>query len=206
MPRLGADSSVGGWGVHAGLVGWLRSIEPLVPSRPSLLPGWTVGHVLTHLARNADSHVHLLDGRPQYPSAAARDADIEAGAGRPWDEIVDDVATSAAELDARWAATTDWSGTVRMLSGERPRELLPHLRRREVEIHRFDLGAGYGFGDMPRDYVRHELRLLEMLWRARRPMGLTPLPEAALRLDPSDRLAWLTGRAVVDGLPPAELF
>lgn len=23
---------------------------------PSRLPGWTVGHVLTHLARNADAH------------------------------------------------------------------------------------------------------------------------------------------------------
>jgi len=25
--------------------------------RPSALPDWTVGHVLTHVARNADSHV-----------------------------------------------------------------------------------------------------------------------------------------------------
>ena len=27
----------------------------------SLLPGWTVGHVLTHLARNADGMLHLVD-------------------------------------------------------------------------------------------------------------------------------------------------
>ena len=30
------------------------------PSAPSLLPGWTRGHVLTHVARNADSLVNLL--------------------------------------------------------------------------------------------------------------------------------------------------
>src|SRR5207248_9667831 len=29
--------------------------------RASLLPGWTVGHVLTHIARNADSHVRRTD-------------------------------------------------------------------------------------------------------------------------------------------------
>lgn len=29
---------------------------------PSRLPGWTIGHVLTHLARNADGHALRLDG------------------------------------------------------------------------------------------------------------------------------------------------
>jgi maleylpyruvate isomerase len=26
---------------------------------PSLLPGWSVGHVLTHIARNGDSYVRM---------------------------------------------------------------------------------------------------------------------------------------------------
>ena len=30
------------------------------PSRPSLLPGWTIGHVVTHLARNADPVTGML--------------------------------------------------------------------------------------------------------------------------------------------------
>jgi maleylpyruvate isomerase len=38
---------------------------------PSLLPGWTRGHVLTHIARNADGMVNLPRGVP------------ERGAGRP---------------------------------------------------------------------------------------------------------------------------
>ena len=51
----------------------------------SRLPGWTRGHVLTHLARNADGFVNLLAWArtgvktPMYPSEAARDAGIEAG-------------------------------------------------------------------------------------------------------------------------------
>lgn len=191
---------------HAELVSWLRSLDAVDPGRSTLLTDWTVGHLLTHVARNADSHRELLDGRPQYPSPAVRNADIEAGARRTWEQLVDDVATSAAALDRRWEATTQWSGTAEMLSGSRPRHLLPLLRQREVEVHRADLGLGYGFGDMPGDYVRRDLRLMEMLWRARKPMGLTPLPDAARRLPPATRLAWMMGRTEVDGLAPADLF
>ncbi len=188
---------------HAELVDHLRSADA-DPRRPSTLPGWTLGHVLTHLARNADGHLSMLAGRRQYPhGVAGRNADIEAGAGREWGELVADVAATAGQLDAAFAERRDWSGSSTMLSGERPTALLPLLRQREVEVHRSDLGLGYGFADMPTDYVRADLRLMEMLWRARRPMGLTPLPEAALALDPSTRLAWLMGRAEVDGLPPA---
>lgn len=191
---------------HASLMAWLRSLEPVDPAGASLLPGWSVGHVLTHIARNADSHRDLLDGRPQYPSVESRNADIDLGAGRPWGELVDDVADSAEALDARWSTTSDWSGTATMLSGTRPHHLLPLLRQREVEVHRADLGLGYGFDDMPGEYVRRDLRLMEMLWRARKPMGLTPLPELAMRLAPPTRLAWMMGRTEVEGLPPAGLF
>lgn len=191
---------------HESLVTWLRALDPVDPARPSLLPSWTVGHVLTHVARNADSHVDLLDGRPQYPSVESRHADIEAGATRSWDELVDDVETSARALDERWAATTDWSGSATLLSGTRPRHLLPLLRQREVEVHRADLGLGYRFDDLPGEYVRRDLRLMEMLWRARKPMGLTPLPDEALRLPPAVRLAWMMGRVDVDGLGPAGLL
>lgn len=191
---------------HAALVAWLRDLDAVEPHRPSLLPGWTVGHVLTHLARNADSHRTMLDGRPQYPSAAARDEAIERGARRRWSELVDDATSSVDALDERWARETDWTGTATMSSGSRPRHLLPLLRQREVEVHRVDLGLGYGFDDLPGDYVRRDLRVLEMLWRARRPMGLTPLPDTALRLPSPTRLAWLLGRVEVDGLAPAGLL
>ena len=53
---------------------------------PSSLPGWTRGHVLTHIARNADGLGNLLiwartgTETPMYPSARSRGDDIEAGA------------------------------------------------------------------------------------------------------------------------------
>src|SRR5690242_5869899 len=73
--------------------GW----DPAVIAEPSGLPGWTVGHVLTHLARNAEALTNLLIWArtevetPMYPSRAARDADIEAGSGRPLAEQLADV-------------------------------------------------------------------------------------------------------------------
>jgi maleylpyruvate isomerase len=55
----------------------------------SLLPGWTRGHVLTHLARNAEGGTRLLGWARtsvpsyEYESVDARAAEIEAGADRP---------------------------------------------------------------------------------------------------------------------------
>lgn len=192
---------------HAALVEWLGALDPPDPTTPSRLPGWSLAHVLTHIARNADGHLSMLDGRPQYPGGlAGRNADIEAGATRSWAALVDDVARTARALDERWAAEHDWEGTAAMLSGTRARARLPFLRRREVEVHRVDLGLGYDFDDLPRDYVRLELRLLEMLWRARKPMGMTPLPAAALAAPPPQRLSWMMGRTELDDLPAAGLL
>jgi maleylpyruvate isomerase len=59
-------------------------------SGPSLLAGWSRGHVLAHWARNADGQTRMLlaamrgDLTAQYPGGnAQRHADIEAGAARP---------------------------------------------------------------------------------------------------------------------------
>ena len=76
---------------------------------PSLLPDWSRGHVLAHLARNADSHVRLLaaveEGQlvEQYVGGAeGRASDIEAGAGRAVQALVEDVAASAQRLADLW--------------------------------------------------------------------------------------------------------
>lgn len=192
---------------HARLVGHLHDLDPVDPTRPSRLPDWTIGHVLTHIARNADSVLSMLAGRPQYPHGrAGRNADIEAGAGRSWADLLDDVERTATAVDDALAARDDWTGTVDTIGGSRPTSMVPFLRLREVSIHHTDLGLGVDMGDLPARYVRTELRLMEMLWRANKPMGLTPLPGAALALPPSTRLAWLMGRVEVDGLPPAAIF
>ncbi len=192
---------------EAALVGFLNDVGPVDPSQPSRLPGWSVGHVLTHLARNADSHMAMLSGAPQYPNGGeGRNADIQSGAPRPWPELVADVEAAGSALIQRYASHSDWESTAHAVSGERPMTMLPMLRQREVELHRIDLGLGYEFAALPTDYVRRELRVLEMIWKARQPMGLTQLPAAALALAPTDRLAWFTGRTEPDGLEPAAVL
>jgi maleylpyruvate isomerase len=220
LPRLGVPSldvdpreldrdDAGAADAHQRLLAHLERLEEAGadPGAPSALPGWTVGHVLTHLARNADSHVRMLDGLAQYEGGVeGRAADIEAGARRPFGALVADVRRTIWTLEMRWAAQPDWTGIAHRTFGDGPLADLPFLRWREVEVHRVDLDAGYGFADLPAEYVRLELRRMEMLWAARRPMGMTALPGEALAAAPHERLAWLLGRASIAGLAPAGVF
>jgi maleylpyruvate isomerase len=133
---------------------------------PSPLPGWTRGHVLTHLARNADGLRNLLIWArtgvetPQYASAQARDEAIEAGAGRPAAEQTLDIRDSAAAFDAEAGTLSpdDWHAMVSGIRG-RAHPAIHTLWRRlsEVEIHHVDLDAGYGPGDWPDDFVTRRL-------------------------------------------------
>lgn len=193
---------------HRRLAEHLLAIDPGIdPGQPSLLPGWTLGHVMSHIARNGDSILRMAAGLPQYWGGfESRNADIELGAGRPWSALVDDVVAVSDALDRRLAEIDDWSGSVQTTIAERPKVMLPELRRREVEIHRRDLGLGYEFADMPSDYVRNEMGALEMTWAARMPMGMTSFPPEVLALPEHDRLAWLTGRFDVPGVQPAGVF
>jgi maleylpyruvate isomerase len=208
-------------GAHRTLVSHLESmlaagtIDDAAVRAPSRLPGWSVGHVLAHLSRNADSHTRVIDGvlrgevLDQYEGGAAgRNAEIESGAVRPAAEQVDDVRHSIARLELAWARCADagWPGTWRSpMAGERPAHELPFRRWREVEVHHADLGlAGFGFDDWSQRYVAEELRMRTMEWSSRNPMGLTSLPQAALSLSPTQRLAWLLGRTVPEGLDPVQ--
>lgn len=202
-----ADDVAGCAGSHVALIAHLRGLGAVDPTAPSRLPDWTLGHVLTHIARNADGHLCMLDGMPQYPHGIeGRNTDIENGARRSWSELVDDVDATSAAVDDRYRDRDDWTGSAVMLFGEWPVSLLPLLRRREVEVHRVDLGLGHEFADMPADYVRKDLQIMETLWRARRPTGTSTLPDAALVTTPADRLAWMMGRIELPGLAPADLF
>jgi len=206
-------------GAHQRLLGHLDTLLAAdaladgIVSRPSRLPGWTIGHVLSHLARNADSHVGLFEGAnrgealDQYRGGTpARAADIEAGADRSADEQVADVRRSIEALEAEWAACSPvgwagrWRGTV---GGEQPIDDLPFRRWREVEIHHADLGLpGFGIDNWTARYVNEELTRRTMEWSSRQPMGMTGLPASALALRPTQRLAWLMGRVTPEGLEP----
>ncbi|MFF4875677.1 MULTISPECIES: maleylpyruvate isomerase family mycothiol-dependent enzyme [unclassified Micromonospora] len=117
----------------------------------SLLPDWTRGHVLAHLARNADGFVNLLTAArtgepvPMYASPEARAADIEAGAGRPPAEHLDDLRRSADRFTEAVAAmpVEAWAATVQTRRGPWPAALLVWGRLREIEVHHLDLAADY---------------------------------------------------------------
>jgi maleylpyruvate isomerase len=147
----------------------LASAAALTDARvrePSLLPGWTRGHVLTHIARNADGLANLLRWAstgteiPMYESPQGRDADIEAGAGRGAAAQAADVRDSAAAFAKQAATVPDrgWTVKVRALRGD-PFPAYGVLSRRlsEVEIHHVDLAAGYGPGDWPPEFVAEAL-------------------------------------------------
>ena len=126
--------------------------------RPSALPGWSRGHVLSHLARNADALVNLCDWaltgvrKPMYVSVEAREADIEAGAARQAAVQAEDIAAADARLLERfedlpaeaWRAEVGWpSGVVRSATN------IVVARLNELEVHHVDLDLGYTFDDLP---------------------------------------------------------
>ena len=176
----------------------LEGVDDLDVTRPSLLPEWTIAHVLTHLARNADSFVWILRSAgedkqvPQYPGGVAgRSRDIAEGALRPVEVIVEDLRDSAARLDATWheVPAAVWLGQgLRTDGSPLPCRLLPVSRWREVEVHHVDLGLGYRISDWAQDFVSSDL-----------PHALDRLP--GMIEDASQKtalLAWIYGRA---GLP-----
>ena len=133
---------------------------------PSLLPGCSRAHVLAHLARGADAMRNLLVGarsgtdRPAYASAAARAADIEAGARRKPADLLADLADSAMALRtvARQLPDAAWRAEVQILDSD-PFPAAGLLTRRlvEVELHHADLAAGYGPADWPAAFAALEL-------------------------------------------------
>jgi maleylpyruvate isomerase len=133
-------------------------------SGPSLCPGWTRGHVLTHLARNADALARVcavatdgVDGT-MYDSNDSRDAEIAAGAARPAAEQAADVRDSSARLTSKLQALrpADAEIRVRRTPDVAPRIRVgnvPFLRLRELVYHHVDLDAGFTFADAPADVV-----------------------------------------------------
>jgi maleylpyruvate isomerase len=181
--------------------------------QPSLLPGWTVGHVLTHIARNADAFRGVVatagrgESSPMYPGGMEqRNGDIESGAGRSAAALVDDVVSAGEALDAACATTTDetWqTGAGAGPTGAIPLREVPGRRWREIAVHHADLGLGYSWSDWPSDFVRVDLGRMTSHWASKQPMGATTLPVEALQTPDAQRLAWLLGRADIAGLDPA---
>jgi maleylpyruvate isomerase len=181
---------------HAALGASLEDLSDAAARGPSRLPAWSVGHVLTHIARNADSVVWRLEGaaqgelRDQYPGGLEqRKDDIEAGAGRPASELVGDVRSSSAAVERVMAdlPAAAWDAPSRTSRGvvESSRDAVLS-RWREVVVHHGDLGLA----PVPLPPA------LVDAWLPRE------LPRLAERSDPAELLAWIIGRGDPPGLAP----
>jgi len=195
---------------HQALLLLVDDIDSDSIREPSLLPGWTRAHVLSHIARNAEGLRRFFDaardGRvgEQYPGGRAkRDSDIEEGAQHACIDIVSELRTSMWALEGAWAGATAevWSSKGRLLNGaEVTLEESVFRRWREVVVHTTDLGYGQTWNDWPNDYVRFEMDRQLMAWRASQPMGVKDFPDAVRKLPDKERLAWLLQRTTVEGL------
>jgi maleylpyruvate isomerase len=185
---------------HARLHDTLAGLDDATARRPSRLPGWTVGHVVTHLARNADSVVRRLaaaaDDRliEQYDGGDdGRNAAIEAGSGRPAPALLADLTGADAALDALLGALPAevWDRPVLRsgpAGGTVPAARLAFSRWREVEVHHVDLGLGYEPDRWPAGLVERML-----------PDLLAGLPDRAGR---SALAGWATDRGPAPLLSP----
>ncbi|MEU9285378.1 maleylpyruvate isomerase family mycothiol-dependent enzyme [Streptomyces sp. NPDC048275] len=185
-------------------------------AEPSRLPGWSRGHILAHLARNADALVNVLAGRPMYVSGAARDADIERDAPRPLNVQVTDVRESAARFQEAGTAPADWSRTVELRGGVTDTAaMVPFRRWIEVELHHVDLGIGYELEDLSAEFTRREIDFLTSRFLGHPDVPALVIEEDDKRRIPSGRregepvivtgrqadlLGWLSGRRDGSGL------
>jgi maleylpyruvate isomerase len=153
----------------AALMQTLEGLDDENAHAPTRLPGWTRGHVVTHLARNADGLVNLLIWArtgvktPMYPSRAQRGADIEAGSTRSAAALLDDLGRSHLRLmaAARELPLESWSAPIAWGKEDNPgaAEVIPKLRQVEVEVHHVDLDLGYTPHDWPAGFVARMLHV-----------------------------------------------
>jgi maleylpyruvate isomerase len=176
-----------------------------VAALASRLDGWTVGHLVTHLARNADAHAWVVEqaGRgevvPMYPGGSTeRSAGIDAGAGRGAADLLTDLLAADQRLEQAWADASHetWAEGIGLrAAGPTTVSDFVFLRWREVEVHHADLGvpdvdeaAADPWDVLPTTYLDHEWAEMTAGLAARLPEDVTAV------LVPGDRPSRAYGR------------
>lgn len=184
---------------------------------PSLLPGWTRGHVLAHVAGVSHAMARQLDYAAQgrrielYDGGTeARNAAIEAGAVLPAAELHAYVADGVEKARAAFAGVDEagWDAPITYRDGTVKTGGLAMWR--ELAIHAVDLGCGpapEGWSQELCDHLFHFLaaRVPEGLRLRLEPTGMDPLVlsnpgspapfnTVTVRGIASDLAAWLAGR------------
>ncbi|MCX2729693.1 maleylpyruvate isomerase family mycothiol-dependent enzyme [Saccharopolyspora sp. NFXS83] len=197
-----------------------KALDDASVRRPSLLPGWSRAHVLTHLARNADGLLNLLiwartgAEHPMYASPADRDADIQEGSVRGHRLLLEDLVASHGRFAhaVRTLPESAWDAEV---VGRQPMPARDVLRKRllEVWVHLADLDHGFGFADIPEPDVEQLLEDTVQAFGGRPDVPAitvvvdfpdghlrtwelrgTTAPPAQVRGTPGAMLGWLLGR------------
>ncbi|MFI5606093.1 maleylpyruvate isomerase family mycothiol-dependent enzyme [Amycolatopsis sp. NPDC051903] len=204
------------WALAAG------SLDEEAVRAPSALPGWSRGHLLTHLARNADAVGNLLTWAstgvetPMYGPGTARDDAINAGASRAVAEILADVVASGERLVDLAASLPDhaWSAPVRGRAGQpiTGADALI-LRLAETTIHLADLDRGHDFASATAllgDHIEAVVgNMIRMYTAPLPPIRLTDGTHTWTMADgsgglvsgtPGAVLAWVSGRGSGDAL------
>lgn len=193
----------------------LTSLDRIGPDdlpRETLCPGWSVAHVLSHVARNAEALLNLVrwavDGqeRAAYPSEEVREEQISAGARRSLTGLTQDVRETAEQFrrEAEDLRGPAGEAEVRSRTGTPVTGAqVVAMRLLEVVFHHVDLRAGYGFDDADPAWVARTLRRGVRQWDARggapdltlHPEGLDPLSLGAggpaVHGTPGQLLLWL---------------
>ncbi|MFZ2503203.1 MAG: maleylpyruvate isomerase family mycothiol-dependent enzyme [Nocardioides sp.] len=211
--------------VEAATQRYLRTVAGLTDAQfgaPSVLPGWTMAHVVSHVASNAtgiDRAVRAaMAGEPSwvYETNAGRDAEIDERAAWPVAELRALNASSCDDLrDAFESCPADLLGHLlpRVIDGP-PWSVLDWIgaRWREVEIHHTDLGAGYTQADWDDDFVAYLTKVAafdrepEVQLTLRSPEGDTEVGGGGQVITGSQRdlVWWLIGRGGGQGVASDE--
>ena len=216
------------------LLGWVARGQRLVERaaaglEPGQLPGpsrlatWSRGHVLSHLARNADALTNLftwartgVESR-MYSSPGEREDGIRAGAHRGLPEQLADLTASGSHFLAEAHAVPAARRSFSVISGQ-GRQVAAHevpwLRVREVWLHLVDLDAGNGIDILPAG-VAWTLTTDVAAWMTQRTtatvdlrvngygtvrLGAAASADGVVEGSPQRIAGWLTGRASPAGL------
>lgn len=139
----------------------LDDLEPLTDADlrlPSLLPGYSRGHLVTHLTNKATAHVALFDAAAEgrvgvvHPPGYNPDREASRGAGRPAAQQLAALEESLQLLEAAWEALDDglWGRPALMMAGPRTMADVVGHHLRNIEVHHVDLDIGYRAADCRR--------------------------------------------------------
>lgn len=184
----------------------------------SVLPGWSVAHVISHVASNATGITRAVDaavaGDPVpwvYETNASRDAEIDERAAWPAAQLAELNRQSTEDLAASFGRVTDqWEVLLpRVIDG--PAWSIADwvgARWREVEIHHTDMGVGYTHHDWDDAFVDYLTKVAafdrepEVGLTLRSPSGETLVGGGGQVVSGAQRdlVWWLIGRGEGEGV------